>query len=383
MGMVQTGKTALGGEEANRECPNCHSIKNWKDGVRETSFGSVQRFVCRECGSRFSDSKNLNLENSDYGVSQLCAELEAKKLGTATETKTVAGEKNEAEQEYRLYLKKQAYSEATVHTRVKLLKLLEKKGANLLNPESVKQVIAEQDRWSSGHKQVVVQAYSSFAKMMHIQWEPPGYKHIKSLPFIPSEKEIDALIAGMSKKIATSLQLLKETGMRIGEAWNLKWTDIDQERNTIRCRAEKHGNPREFKVSPKLLCMLNVLPKTNDYIFAKANLNGHRWSYEKQRKRLASKLQNSRINEIKFHTFRHWFATREYAKTNSPLHVQERLGHRNINSTMVYTHIIKTEGDNYYSATAKTTEEAQRLIEEGFSFVCTTPENIMLFRKPK
>jgi hypothetical protein len=50
---------------------------------------------------------------------------------------------------------------------------------------------------------------------------------------------------------------------------------------------------------------------------------------------------------------------------------------------MVYTHLIKTEGDNYYSAIAKTTEEAQRLIEEGFSFVCITPENIMLFRKPK
>jgi integrase len=83
------------------------------------------------------------------------------------------------------------------------------------------------------------------------------------------------------------------------------------------------------------------------------------------------------------HTFRHWYATREYAKTNVLLHVQERLGHRNINSTMVYTHLIKTEGDNYYSAIAKTTEEAQRLVENGFSFVCITPENIMLFRKPK
>lgn len=366
---------------ASRECPNCHSRRNWKDGLRETGSGLTQRFVCRNCGFRFSDkSYKEKLLNSNR---QLCALLEAKKLDSATETKTVAGEKNEAEKEYRLYLMKQAYSEATVKTRVKLLKLLEKKGANLLNPENVKQVIAEQTCWSSGHKQVVVQAYSSFTKMMHIQWEPPCYIHIKSLPFIPSEKEIDALISGMSKKIATSLQLLKETGIRIGEAWNLKWTDIDQERNTIRCKAEKHGNPREFKISPKLLCMLNMLPKINEYIFAKTNLNGHRWSYDKQRKNLAIKLQNPRLNEIKFHTFRHWFATKEYAKTSNLLHVQERLGHRNINSTMVYTHLIRTEADNYHSAVAKTTEEAQRLIEEGFSFVCTTPENIMLFRKPK
>jgi integrase len=367
---------------ASRECPNCYSKRNWKRGIRNTNFGSIQRFICQDCGKSFSEKsyKECNLSEN----SQLCAKLEAKKLDTATEIKTVAGDKeNEAENEYRLYLKKQAYSEATVITRVKLLRLLEKKGANLLKPESVKTVIAESDSWSSGHKQVVVQAYSSFAKMMHIQWEPPCYIHIKSLPFVPSEKEIDALIAGMSKKVATSLQLLKETGMRIGETWNLRWIDIDQEKNTLRCRAEKHGNPREFKVSMKLLGMLNMLPKRNDYVFAKANLNGHRWNYEKQRKRMAIKLQNPRLNEVKFHTFRHWYATREYAKTNVLLHVQERLGHRNINSTMVYTHLIKTEGDNYYSAIAKTTEEAQRLIEEGFSFVCITPENIMLFRKPK
>jgi integrase/recombinase XerD len=374
-----------GGEKASRECPNCHSKRNWKDGIREIKNREIQRFICRDCGFRFSDnSYKLIGTNSNR---QICV-LETKNLETATEIKTVAGEnsvakENEAEKEYRLYLRKQGYSKATVATRVKLLKLLKKKGANILNSETVKTVIADSDCWSNGHKQVAVQAYNSFAKMMHIKWEPPCYKHIKSLPFIPSEEEIDALIAGMSKKVAASLQLLKETGMRIGEAWNLRWTDIDQERSTIRCRAEKHGNPREFKVSAKLLGMLNMLPKRNEYVFAKASLNGHRWSYEKQRKRLAVKLQNPRLNEVKFHTFRHWYATREYAKTNVLLHVQERLGHRNINSTMVYTHLIKTEGDNYYSAIAKTTEEAQRLVENGFSFVCITPENIMLFRKPK
>jgi site-specific recombinase XerD len=322
------------------------------------------------------------------GDRQVCAALiGAKNLDTATETKAVAGEYSvngdEANKEYRSYLRRQAYSEATTETRTKLVRILRKKGANLLDPEDVKSVIAEQECWSDGHKQVVVQAYNSFAEMMHIRWEPPCYVHVKSLPFIPSEKEIDALISGTSKKISASLQLLKETGMRIGETWNLKWTDIDQERNTIRCRAEKHGNPREFKTSAKLSAMLNMLPKTNEYIFAKANLNGHRWSCEKQRKRLAEKLQNPRLNQVKFHTFRHWYATREYAKTNVLLHVQERLGHRNINSTMVYTHLIKTEGDQYYSAIAKIAEEAQRLIEDGFSFVCTTPENVMLFRKPK
>ena len=50
---------------------------------------------------------------------------------------------------------------------------------------------------------------------------------------------------------------------------------------------------------------------------------------------------------------------------------------------MVYTHLINTKSDQYYSATAKTTIEAQRLIENDFRFVCTTPEDVMLFRKPQ
>jgi integrase len=50
------------------------------------------------------------------------------------------------------------------------------------------------------------------------------------LPFIPVESEIDQLIAGcgaLSKQTPIWLQLLKETGMRMGEAFRLTWGDID------------------------------------------------------------------------------------------------------------------------------------------------------------
>jgi hypothetical protein len=33
--------------------------------------------------------------------------------------------------------------------------------------------------------------------------------------------------------------------------------------------------------------------------------------------------------------------------------------------------------------TFKTTKEAKELVEAGFEFICTTPENVMLFRKRK
>jgi hypothetical protein len=58
------------------------------------------------------------------------------------------------------------------------------------------------------------------------------------------------------------------------------------------------------------------------------------------------------------------------------------LGHKNLDSVMVYTHMVGTQSDEYYSAVAKTTEEARKLSEDGFDYVCTTPEG-MLFKKRK
>jgi len=221
--------------------------------------------------------------------------------------------------------------------------------------------------------------------MMNIQWTPPFYKHNPSIPFVPTEKEIDALINGCTKKLATTLQALKETGFRIGELWNCKWTDLDIEKSTIKCRAEKHGNPREIRISAKLMQMLQALPKKNEYIFGNTRLHGHRWNFDKQKAKLAKKLQNPRLKEIHFHTFRHFYATKLFNETKSLPLVKEKLGHKNINSTMVYTHIVEfdEESQNYYHATAKDEKEAGKLIENGWTYICTTPQKIMMFRKRK
>lgn len=83
------------------------------------------------------------------------------------------------------------------------------------------------------------------ARYCGLPWKPPKYRWQTKIPFIPEEKEIDALIAGCSKQIAAILQTLKETGMRIGEAVRLKWTDIDIEKRTIAVNEpEKNGNLR-------------------------------------------------------------------------------------------------------------------------------------------
>ncbi len=51
-------------------------------------------------------------------------------------------------------------------------------------------------------------------------------------------------------------------------------------------------------------------------------------TFRAQRKRIANKLGNPRILKIHFHTFRHWKASTEYAKTKDILHVMKLLGHK-------------------------------------------------------
>jgi hypothetical protein len=72
----------------------------------------------------------------------------------------------------------------------------------------------------------------------------------------------------------------------------------------------------------------------------------------------------------------------EYHRTKDILHVKERLGHRNINSTLVYTHLINFESNEYHIRVAKTLEEDKGLLEAEFEYV-TERDGIKIYRKRK
>ena len=94
-------------------------------------------------------------------------------------------------------------------------------------------------------------------------------------------------------------------------------------------------------------------------------------------------MKNPRILRITFKTFRHWKGTMEYHRTKDILHVMDVLGHRDIKTTLIYTQLVNFEVDDHHSATAKTTEKAEQLVEAGREYVCTTPQEVMLSRKRK
>ena len=389
----------------NPPCPKCGSKKLWRDAKRYTTYGDeIQRWLCRDCGHRFSDPndvKNSWGNQEKTARTQLSNDIKmAPDIVTScqicvTETKNLVAEqqtievlrRNESSSaigkivEYEFWMLKQGYAKSTIECRVKIMKRLTKLGASLYDPESIKEITARQS-WSDGRKEIVVEAYTNFLIMVKGKWDPPRYHRIEKIPFIPTEQEIDQLIAGCGEKSAALLQSLKETGMRIGEAWNLKWIDIDFVNTTLSVTPEKGSHARMFKVSNKLLAMINLMPKKSAKIFGTYELRGYRGSFVGQRKRTARKLQNPRINQITFHTFRHWKATMEYHKTKDILHVMRLLGHKNIKNTLIYTQLVTFQNDDYTCKVATNLKEASELIEAGYEYVCEM-DSQKLFRKRK
>jgi len=288
----------------------------------------------------------------------------------------------QTEFDYAWQLKKRGLSDTTITCYSHIIKQLRKMGANLFDSEDVKGVIAKQEKWSQGRKGNVIKAYTLWLKMHGLKWEPPKYKPIQKIPFLPTESEIDSLIAGSSLQMSTFIQLLKETAARCGEAYKLQWNDVDFENNTARITPEKGSTPRLFKLSNKLIAMINRLPKTSTQVFTYKGMYNLRKIFSRQRKRIANKLGNPRILLIHFHTLRHWRATMEYHKTRDILHVMQFLGHRSIKTTLRYTQLVAFADDEYTCKIADNIDQAKQLIESGFDYVTNIDEH-KLFRKRK
>jgi integrase len=277
--------------------------------------------------------------------------------------------------EYHLNMKINGYADATIHLSWSILEILIKRGANLQQPKTVKKVISEQN-WSGNRKRNVINAYTQFLQYLGLSWEPPSYTITRKIPFIPTEQEIDDLIAGCPNTVATFLQLLKETAMRCGEALRLKWKDVDLERKIITLNEpEKGSNPRIFnELSGKLLSMINTLPKENEKLFGTRTRHSLKGSYSRARKRLAHKLGNPRLNDIHFHTLRHWKATMLYHYKPDMLLVADFLCHKDLESTRLYIQLEKSlfknlPNDKFITRVAHNAEEACSFLEVGFDYI--------------
>jgi integrase len=110
---------------------------------------------------------------------------------------------------------------STLENNGRVLRILAKH-ANLFEPNQVKEYVASRDV-KDGTKLNWIQVYAKFAEYYKIPFETPHITVEDTLPFIPYQKELEAILEASSKRPAqhTLFQLLYETGMRKGEAQRL------------------------------------------------------------------------------------------------------------------------------------------------------------------
>jgi integrase len=378
-------------------CPECGNSEGiYKAGLRLLADGSeIQRFQCSKCGYRFSERHTVSkINHAITSKRQICELLEEpKNLALEPQDKGLAGATTDLKGlvlQYAWKMKKRGHAETSIKDRVFRLNDLVRKGADLMNVDSVETVLATQN-WTPANKKFYVNAYLSFTRAFGISWEPIKVVCEPKEIFVPLEKELNALISGAGKKTAAFLQVLKATGARCGEARKLKWTDINTEANTISVNApEKGSRARTIKVSAETIAMLNSLPKHSPYTFSAPNsveapkARSLQGVFARTRDKLARNLQNPRLRQIHFHTFRHYFGTMLYAKTKDILFVKQQLGHKRIENTEVYTHLIAFGNEEYHTAFAKTLKEEDKLIQEGFEFIrYSEKDEVAIYRKRK
>lgn len=108
--------------------------------------------------------------------------------------------------------------------------------------------------------------------------------------------------------------------------------------------------------------------------------------FYRERRKVAYKLSNPRIMRIGLHTFRHWKATMLYHQTKNIVLVKEFLGHKSLDTTLLYIQIeqalFKDENEGFEVQAVKEPDEIKGLLEVGFEYVCER-DGLMFFRKRK
>ena len=150
----------------------------------------------------------------------------------------------------------------------------------------------------------------------------------------------------------TMLRLMLNTGLRLAEVTALKWRDIDLTTGKLMVRQGKGSKDRTLWVAEGDVDRLRswrerqaTVCDTCEHAFTTLNGKplGHRY-VQRMVKRHAAKAGIDK--NISPHTLRHSFATDLYRETSKIHRVQKVLGHSNLSTTMIYTHIFDEEVEN-------------------------------------
>lgn len=180
----------------------------------------------------------------------------------------------------------------------------------------------------------------------------------KYLPKVLSINEIKQLLdKDMSLLNKAVFELLYAAGLRVSELTNIQLSNVNVDVKYIRCLG-KGEKERIVPIGQKACSAIKKYIKERDYIIKKFNIktkylfineNGKKITRQEVYKFI--KEMGKTINkDISPHTIRHSFATHLLENGADLRIVQELLGHSDVSTTQLYTHVSKKRlKDIYFS----------------------------------
>lgn len=152
-----------------------------------------------------------------------------------------------------------------------------------------------------------------------------------------------------SQRNKTMIQLLLNTGLRLSEMTNLKWNDIDLMTGQVKVVEGKGLKDRILWLDEETLTMLGKWKQRqfkewgrSDLVFTTRTL--HSLDGKAVRSMIKTYSDKAGIKKhITTHSLRHTFASDLLRDTKNIRIVQKALGHADISSTQIYTHIVDEE----------------------------------------
>ncbi len=178
-------------------------------------------------------------------------------------------------------------------------------------------------------------------------------KQPKKLPTVLSLEETARFFAAIvGLKHRAILMTAYAAGLRISEVVALRIDDIDSKRMIIRVRQAKGQRDRNVMLSPRLLALLREywkVARSTEWLFpgdvpGRPITDGAVNHICVQASRAAGLGKH-----VTVHTLRHSFATHLLEVGTDIRTIQVLLGHRNLKTTAIYTHVAPTAGETVRS----------------------------------
>jgi site-specific recombinase XerD len=168
----------------------------------------------------------------------------------------------------------------------------------------------------------------------------PNLKREKKLPVILSKEEIEMLISS-TKNINHRLimQIGYSAGLRVSEIINLKWQDIDLDRDLIHLKRAKGKKDRIVMLSLKVKYgLMDLTPNKEGYVFL--TNRGGKYTQRTIQKIIENAATKMGIRKnVTPHTLRHSFATHLLENGTDIRYIRDLLGHSDISTTLIYTKV--------------------------------------------